>query len=134
MLYLGKSKKIFTMQPQKFSVSKMLKAFYFAFNGVGKFISTERNAAVHFFATIVVVIAGIFFRVSTMEAVALTIAIALVWITELLNTCIEKTMDFISLEQHPQIKHIKDIAAGAVLIASVASAVIGLLIFIPKIL
>ena len=49
------------------------------------------------------------------------------------NTCIEKAMNFISMEEHPEIRFIKDVAAGAVLIASATALIIGLLIFIPKI-
>jgi len=55
-------------------------------------------------------------------------------VAEMINTAIEKTIDFISVEKHPQIKLIKDIAAGAVLIASLAAVVVGLFIFIPKLL
>ena len=58
----------------------------------------------------------------------------LVWVTEILNTCLEKLADFITLEQHPHIKYIKDLAAGAVLVAAIIAVVTGLLIFIPKVL
>jgi diacylglycerol kinase (ATP) len=74
------------------------------------------------------------FKVSRHEGLMITIAVGFVWIAEMFNTCIEKTMDFISTEKHPEIKSIKDIAAGAVLIASVTAFIIGLTIFIPKIL
>ena len=57
---------------------------------------------------------------------------AMVWMAELFNTAIEKTMDFISKEAHPQIKLVKDLAAAAVLIAAIAAVLVGALIFIPK--
>ena len=57
-----------------------------------------------------------------------------VWITEMLNSCIERLIDFFYPEEHPQIKFIKDLAAGAVLVAAITAVVAGLLIFIPKLL
>jgi diacylglycerol kinase len=62
------------------------------------------------------------------------IVIGLVWVTEILNTCIEKAMDVITIEHHPQIKIIKDLAAGAVLIAALVAVIVGSFIFIPKFL
>ena len=121
------------MQPQKFSINRQAKSFRYAFYGIEKFISNERNAVIHLVATILVVIAALYFRVSINEAIALATAIGLVWISEMFNTCIEKAMDIISLEEHPEIKFIKDVAAGAVLIASLTAVIIGLFIFIPKI-
>jgi diacylglycerol kinase (ATP) len=69
-----------------------------------------------------------------MELIALVLAIGGVWITEMLNTCMEKMADLVTLEEHPEIKFIKDLAAGAVLVAAVIAVIIGLIIFIPKIL
>jgi len=68
-----------------------------------------------------------------MEFLMLIAVIAMVWIAELFNTCIEKLIDFVSTEKHPQIKLIKDMAAAAVMIASVAALLVGAIIFIPKI-
>jgi diacylglycerol kinase (ATP) len=65
-------------------------------------------------------------------AIAVVFSIAFVWIAEMLNTAIEKSMDFISTQKHPQIKLIKDISAGAVLIATIAAVIVGCIIFIPK--
>jgi diacylglycerol kinase (ATP) len=122
------------MQPQKISISRQVKGFRYAFAGIEKFILNERNAIIHLAATIIVAMAALIFRVSLSEAIALTVAVGLVWITEMFNTCIEKAMDFISMEEHPEIRFIKDMAAGAVLIASATALIIGLIIFIPKIL
>jgi diacylglycerol kinase (ATP) len=119
---------------QKISINKQIKGFGYAFSGIEKFFLSERNAIIHLAATILVMIAAMFFRVSINEAIALTIAVGLVWVAEMFNTCIEKAMNFISMEEHPEIRVIKDIAAGAVLIASATALIIGLLIFIPKIL
>ena len=122
------------MQSQKFSITRQLKSFRHALAGIRALILSEHNARIHLTATIAVVIMSLILKVSRHEGLMITIAVGFVWIAEMFNTCIEKTLDFISTEKHPEIKSIKDIAAGAVLIASVTAFVIGLTIFIPKIL
>jgi len=99
-----------------------------------RFFRQEHNARIHLAAAIVVSILAWWLKVSHMEAVALVVVIGLVWVTEILNTCLEKAMDFITREQHPEIKIIKDLAAGAVLIATFTAVIVGLFIFIPKFL
>ncbi|HXB43525.1 MAG TPA: diacylglycerol kinase family protein [Puia sp.] len=122
------------MQAQKFSLIRQLKSFKHAFAGLSSLVLTEHNARIHFLATVAVIVTSVVLGVSRHEGLLITIAVGLVWTTEMFNTCIEKTMDFISMETHPEIKSIKDISAGAVLIASVTAFIIGLVIFIPKIL
>ena len=119
---------------QKFSIRGRLKSFYYAGVGIKQFFRKEHNARIHLVAAIVVGILAWQLKVSHMEAVALVMVIGLVWVTEILNTCLEKAMDFITREEHPEIKIIKDLAAGAVLIASITAVVVGLIIFIPKFL
>ncbi len=94
----------------------------------------EANFRIHVVATIIVIAAGLFFQLSITEWLTIIIAIGLVLLTELLNTTIENIADFISPERHEKIKTIKDIAAAAVLISAIVALVVGLLIFIPKIL
>ncbi|MEP6700741.1 MAG: diacylglycerol kinase, partial [Bacteroidota bacterium] len=86
----------------------------------------------HLLATIGIIFLGIIFPVSGLEATALVLCIGFVWVAELFNTVIEKIMDFISKEEHPQIKFIKDMSAAAVLIAAAIAVVVGCLVFIPK--
>jgi diacylglycerol kinase (ATP) len=118
----------------KFSMHSQWKSFRYAFAGILGFFRTEHNARVHLLAAIAVTILSFVFRVTNTEAIALIIVVAFVWVSEMLNTCIEKTMDMISEEYHPKIKIIKDIAAGAVLIAAIAALLTGLLVFVPKFL
>lgn len=118
----------------KFSWKARLKSFVFAWRGIIDFFRTEHNAQIHLAVTIIVIVLSIFFRVNKTETIAIIFSVAMVWVTEMVNTTIEKTMDFISLQKHPQIKVIKDLSAGAVLIASLAAVVVGCIIFIPKIL
>src|ERR1700735_1007501 len=122
------------MQRQKFSIRGRARSFYYAGTGIWRFFRSEHNAWIHLAATVVVVIAAFALRVSRLEGAALAAAIGLVWVAEMLNTCLEKAMDLISRERLPQIGFIKDLAAGAVLAASFTALVIGLLVFIPHIL
>jgi diacylglycerol kinase len=110
------------------------RSFAYAWNGIIQFFKTEPNAQLHLAATVIVVALSVAFKVTKAEALIILFAIAFVWITEMINTAIEKAMDFISVQRHPQIRFIKDVAAGAVLIASIAALVAGMIIFIPKIL
>lgn len=119
---------------QKFSVRSRLKSFYYAGAGIRQFFRQEHNARIHLVAAIVVALLAWRLKVSNSEAVALVIVVGLVWVTEMLNTCLEKAMDMITTEHHPQVKIIKDLAAGAVLIAAIIALIVGAIIFIPKFL
>jgi diacylglycerol kinase (ATP) len=110
------------------------KSFVFAGAGILRFFRAEHNAWIHLGATCVVVVLSLVFHVSRMEAIALVFSVAFVWIAEMLNTAIEKIMDLVSPEYHPKVKVIKDVAAGAVLVAAVAALIAGAIIFIPKII
>jgi len=121
-------------QPEKFSWAKRIAGFRYAFNGLKILIKEEHNARIHLFAACCVLIAGIVFKISPNEWIAVIFCIGVVFALELINSAIENTVDFISLEKSETIKKIKDLAAGAVLIAAIASAIIGLIIFLPKML
>jgi len=79
-----------------------------------------------------VLIAGAIFRISTGEWIAVVFCIGLVFALELINSAIENIADFITIERNETIKKVKDLSAGAVLAAAIASAIIGLIIFLPK--
>jgi diacylglycerol kinase len=117
-----------------FSWKSRFKSFLYAWSGLKALMKTEHNAWIHLGATIAVFLFSIKFGVSSTEAIAIIIVMALVWMAELFNTAIEKSIDFVSTETHSQIKIIKDLAAAAVLVTSIAAAFVGLIIFIPKIL
>ena len=117
-----------------FSLDRSTNSFVFAFAGIRHFFRTEQNAWLHALATMMVIILSVFARVTAMEAVAIVLCVALVWITEMLNTAVEKTMDHLSPAEHPQVKIIKDVAAGAVLTAAIAACIVAFIIFIPKFL
>jgi diacylglycerol kinase (ATP) len=117
---------------KKFSLAQRAKSFGHAASGIEKFLRSEHNAWLHLIATAAVLLAALVLKVSAMEAVGLTIAVGLVWLAEMVNTAFEKLTDLISTDRDPQIGFIKDVAAGAVLVASGAALLIGLIIFIPK--
>ena len=118
---------------KKFSIGCRIKSVCFAIEGIATFFKTQHNAWIHAFAAILVVFAGFFFKVNSSEWCLLTFAIAFVLIAEMLNTAIEFLTDIVSPVYNQKAKMVKDVAAGAVLIASIAAVVIGLIVFLPKI-
>ncbi len=108
-----------------------LASFGHAIHGIGSLIRQEPNAMLHTIATAVTIALGFTRHISRGEWTALIIVITLVWMAEALNTCIEMLCDlWCKGEYHPQVKRIKDIAAAAVLIASICAAVTGAIIFL----
>jgi diacylglycerol kinase len=121
------------MKNQKFSISQRIKSFTHAFNGLKILLREEHNARIHLLAAILVVIAGVVLKISTIEWIAIVFAIGFVITTEIINSSIENIADFISPAKHEKIKKIKDLAAAGVLISAVTSLIVGLIIFLPKI-
>ncbi len=116
---------------KKFSVVARLHSVRYALNGCCVLLTEEHNSRVHVVAAVAVVILALVLGASVSDWIVLIFAIALVWITEALNTCIENLCDLYSTEFNPQIGKIKDIAAAAVFIASLAAIICGLLVFVP---
>ena len=119
---------------KKKGLKRLFKSFTYAFEGLKYAFKYEQNILVHSLATILDIIAGIFFKISLMEWLIITLIIGLVIATELINTSIEATIDLITQETHPLAKIAKDTAAAAVLIFGLAAIIIALIIFLPKIL
>lgn len=95
----------------------------------------ERHIRFHVFMMVLVVLMGLYFQINNYEWLAIWLVIGLVITLELVNSAIERVTDLIVGDQyHPLAKNIKDISAGAVLVAAVISIIIGLIVFIPKIL
>lgn len=109
-------------------------SFRFAFEGFICAFYRERNLKLHLCAALLVTIIGFIARLSLLEWMILTLTIGGVIVTELLNTAIERTVDLVSEEHHPLAKQAKDIAAAACLISAVVSVIIGILLFVPKVL
>jgi diacylglycerol kinase len=111
-----------------------MNSFSFAFQGIQSMLKTEVNAKIHLAFTVFALVMGYVLHISSMEFIFIIVVMAMVWMAELFNTAIEKSMDIISTDFHPQIKLVKDISAGAVLVCSLAAIATGCIIFIPKIL
>lgn len=112
----------------------LAKSFSYAFHGIIRTIRTERNMKIHCFAAVCVVIAGFLLRISYMEWCVCLILIGMVMGLELTNTALEAAVDLVTGgEKKVLAGRAKDAAAGAVLIASIAAAVCGCIIFLPKI-
>ncbi|MEO7988869.1 MAG: diacylglycerol kinase family protein [Chryseolinea sp.] len=122
------------MKNQKFSTSQRLKSFGHAFNGLKILLKEEHNARIHLVAAIMVVIAGVVLKVSTIEWIAVVFAAGFVITTEIINSSIENIADFISPEKHEKIKKIKDLAAAGVLVSAVTAVIIGVIVFLPRII
>lgn len=122
------------MKNNGFTFRKRIKSFQFAFNGIKLLITKEHNAWIHCFAAVCVLIAGALLGLSRMEWIAVVVVIGAVLATEAVNSSIEALADLVSPEYNEAIKRTKDLAAGAVLIMAIAAAIVGLIIFIPKIM
>jgi diacylglycerol kinase (ATP) len=117
-----------------FQFSGRIRSAKFAAIGIGTMLRSQQNARIHAGATVAVVGAGFLFGVSAAEWCWLVLAMVAVWTAEALNTAFEFLADVASPEFHPLVKHAKDVAAGAVLIAALGAAVIGILVLGPHVL
>ncbi len=112
---------------------KAFRSFRYAGKGIADLFIFENNARIHLFAAVVALVAGIYFQLSTTEWALIVTQIALVWAAEAFNTALEKLADAVTSDYHPLIKAVKDLAAGGVLIVAISAAVVGGIIFFPKI-
>jgi diacylglycerol kinase len=111
----------------------LLRGMMHAIHGVRHVLMHERNARIHLAFAIMAFLLGVFLEVSGVELAAVFFAVILVFLAEIFNTAIERTLDLIDIEENPKIKLIKDMAAGAVLVAAAAAVMIGVAIFAPHI-
>jgi diacylglycerol kinase (ATP) len=107
----------------------LLESFNFAAEGIIHVLRTQRNLRIHFLAAVIVLVVALVVSVSKLELIALLLAISFVFITEMINSAIEQAIDVATTSFDPLAKLAKDIAAGAVLIATVNAVAIGYLVF-----
>ena len=105
-----------------------------AVDGINYTASHERNFKIELIFMVLVLIAGIIFKISRMEMLVLLLTCASVLVLEMVNTAVERCVDLVTKEYHELAKNAKDIAAGAVFVMSMFSVCIGIIIFLPKIL
>ena len=122
------------MNNEKFSFRKRIKSFSYAFAGLRVLFREEHNARIHAVAAVLAVAMGFLFRISPMEWIAVVIVIGMVFAAEIINSSIERTADFVKAERDDRKRDIKDLGAAAVLVCAIAAAVVGIIIFLPKII
>ncbi|MBB5635906.1 undecaprenol kinase/diacylglycerol kinase (ATP) [Pedobacter cryoconitis] len=111
---------------------RLIKSFGYALSGIAYTVKTQMNFKIHLVATLLVGIAGWYFQLSGHEWLWIILAIGLVLVAELLNTAIELLVDLVSPDFNPKAGKVKDVAAGAVIVAAFISVIIAAIIFIPK--
>lgn len=124
-------KQSFGDEPAGFFASRCA-SFRHAFRGLGFAIRSEIHVRIHLVATLVVIGAGLYFDLSLTEWSSVSLAIGLVIASEILNTAIERLVDIIRPKHDVAAGQVKDIASAAVLIAALAAAVVGVLVFGPR--
>ncbi|MDD2797084.1 MAG: diacylglycerol kinase family protein [Bacteroidales bacterium] len=122
------------MGNDRFSWKKRALSFRYAAKGISILIKNEHNAWIHLVVFTFVIIAGFSFKISSFEWALIAIVSGMVLLSEAFNTAIEYLCNRISPEQNETIGKVKDIAAGAVLIAAIFAAIVGLIIFVPYLL
>lgn len=111
------------------SIKKFINSFKYAFSGLRKVFKEEQNFRVQFCIGAFVILASIFvFNFSYIEIALTLICVALVMIVEVINTAIENTWDHLEPNHHPVVKSVKDMMAGAVVLASAFSAIVWILL------
>lgn len=110
-----------------------LDAFMNSLNGIGYTVKTQRNIKIQLVITILVIIAGVCFKFTTIEFVFLIFSCSLVLVTEMINTAIESCVNLTVADFHPIAKIAKDVGAGAVLMASINAIIVGCILFLGKI-
>lgn len=122
-----------SFEPLGSPLARRLLSFRYAARGIVSMIRSEPNARIHLFMTLLVLGAGVYFRIERSEWLAVALAIGGVFAAESLNTAFEALCDVASPRRNPQVERAKDIAAGAVLIAAIVATSVGLLVFGPRV-
>lgn len=119
---------------KRFSIIARVRSVNHAIRGIKILLKTTHNFWVHLFFAILAIYLGIILHISHIEWIAIVFVIGLVLVVEALNTAFEVDIDLTSPEYNPYARDIKDVAAGAVLLSVIISCVVGLIIFLPKII
>lgn len=118
---------------KKNRVKKLGNSFKYAFNGFRCAFKSEQNLVIHVFISIIVIIVGFILKISLTEWCICLSLFALVIGAELINTALEKTVDLLEPHYNESAKIVKDTSAAFVLVFAILSVIIGLIIFLPKI-
>ncbi|WP_138415732.1 diacylglycerol kinase family protein [Aquibacillus sediminis] len=113
---------------------KRLVGFSCAINGLKNVFRHEINFRIHLLVAVLVISLGAIFRITQLEWIAICLTIGSVLAFEMMNTAVERAMDYLSPEIHPSVGLVKDISAGAVFITAINAVIVGGIIFIPKLI
>jgi diacylglycerol kinase len=116
--------------PKEFFRSRV-RSFKFAFEGWWYVLRTQQNAWIHALASLLAILFGAWLGISRLEWVLIILAIAMVWVSEFINTAIEAVVDLVTDDHHLLAKAAKDVAAAAVLISALTAILIGLIVLGP---
>ncbi|MCX2719741.1 diacylglycerol kinase family protein [Lentiprolixibacter aurantiacus] len=119
--------------PRESFLKNRIKSVGFALRGAWVLIRTERSIKIQVCIALLVTAAGFYYEISTTEWILQTLAIALVLGVEGLNTAVEKIADYIQPRYDRKIGFIKDVAAGAVMLVALGAAIVGLIIYVPRV-
>jgi len=110
------------------------KSLKHAIDGIIHTIKSERNFRIHLILLCITVVFGIYFRVNEIEWLSITTIAVMVLFSELINTAVENTLDWLEPNHHETVKIVKDICAGAVLVCAIGALIIGIIIFTPYVI
>lgn len=113
---------------------KIVNSFKYAIEGIATSFKEERNMKIHVFVMCLVIAMGFLLKISILEWIICIVLFSVVIAAELFNTAIETTIDMVMPEINQKAKIAKDVSAGAVLVLALGAAVIGIIIFLPKII
>ncbi len=113
-------------------MKKVFNSFKYAIRGLKVLALAERNFKIELGLAVLAFALAFFFQIESWEWGMIVLAVSLVFLSELLNTAIEKTLDLLHPEKHEKVRDIKDLSAGAVLLTAIFALFVGLIIFLPK--
>jgi diacylglycerol kinase len=112
-------------------IKSRLQSFVYAFNGLKLMLKGQYNFLIHIIIALIAIVLGLYFDLSRGEWLWIIVSIGMVFSAEIFNTAMEHLTDLVHKDPHPLAGKVKDLAAAAVLIASITALIIGLIIFIP---
>lgn len=115
-------------------MNKFIRGFGFAFKGLLHACKTQLNFRVHLFCAAIAIALGFFLKISAAEWLWVILSIGMVLLTEIINTAIELLVDLVSPGYNEKAGHVKDMCAAAVLVTAITALVIGIVIFLPKLI
>lgn len=126
------SGKVGEQRPPHGRRQSVTRSFVNAYAGISYTVRTQRNVRIHLVITALVLVAGVLLRVSPLELAVLLLCVMVVIVSEMLNTALECAVDLVTDEYHPLAKLSKDVSAGAVFVASIGAALVGGIVFVPR--